>query len=289
VVAGEELHGRPPDALRSVRRHLQLVHQNPFTSLDPTWRVERLVREPLDRFGIGDGRERAERVRAALAAVHPGEHLLSRRPSALAGGQRQRVATARALVLQPDVVVLDEPTSALDVSVQAGIVAVLLGLQAERGLTHVLVSHDLSLVRRLTPYSPGHAGRPGRRGRQRRPDLRRSAGGVHALAARVTPRGCRDGVVTELAGAPAGTGTELAGAPAGTGTELAGAPAGTAISPVFHGTPDEVAAAVLADPGPTAADEVVPFLPPAFGLDADLRLIIDLAATAAPAWGWSPG
>ncbi len=236
------------------------------------------MREPLDRFGIGDGRERAERVRAALAAVHPGEHLLSRRPSALAGGQRQRVATARALVLQPDVVVLDEPTSALDVSVQAGIVAVLLGLQAERGLTHVLVSHDLSLVRRLTPYSPGHAGRPGRRGRQRRPDLRRSAGGVHALAARVTPRGCRDGVVTELAGAPAGT-----------GTELAGAAAGTAISPVFHGTPDEVAAAVLADPGLTAADEVVPFLPPAFGLDADLRLIIDLAATAAPAWGWSPG
>ena len=74
VVAGEELQGAP---LRSVRRHLQLVYQNPFTSLDPTWRVEHLVREPLDRFGIGDGTERAERVRAALAAVGLGEHLLA--------------------------------------------------------------------------------------------------------------------------------------------------------------------------------------------------------------------
>jgi peptide/nickel transport system ATP-binding protein len=146
VVAGEE-HGRAP--LRSVRRHLQLVYQNPFTSLDPTWKVERLVREPLDRFAIGDEHERPDRVRAALASVGLGEHLLSRRPSALSGGQRQRVAIARALVLQPDVIVLDEPTSALDVSVQAGIVEVLLRLQAEQRLTYVFVSHDLSLVRQL--------------------------------------------------------------------------------------------------------------------------------------------
>ena len=146
VVAGEELQGAP---LRSVRRHLQLVYQNPFTSLDPTWRVDALVREPLDRFGIGDADERAERVRAALAAVGLGEHLRTRAPSALSGGQRQRVAIARALVLRPDVVVLDEPTSALDVSVQAGIVDVLLRLQADLGLTYVFVSHDLSLVRQL--------------------------------------------------------------------------------------------------------------------------------------------
>jgi peptide/nickel transport system ATP-binding protein len=146
VVAGAE-HGHAP--LRTVRRHLQLVYQNPFTSLDPTWRVERLVREPLDRFAIGEKHEREERVRAALASVGLGEQLLSRKPSALSGGQRQRVAIARALVLQPDVIVLDEPTSALDVSVQAGIVEVLLRLQAERGLTYVFVSHDLSLVRQL--------------------------------------------------------------------------------------------------------------------------------------------
>jgi ABC-type dipeptide/oligopeptide/nickel transport system ATPase subunit len=149
VVAGEELHGRSLASLRSVRRHLQLVYQNPFTSLDPTWRVERLVREPLDRFRIGGKRERAAAVRAAVASVGLGEDLLSRRPTALSGGQRQRVAIARALVLRPDVIVLDEPTSALDVSVQAGIVEMLLRLQVELGLTYVFVSHDLSLVRQL--------------------------------------------------------------------------------------------------------------------------------------------
>ena len=91
----------------------------------PHVEVERLVREPLDRFAVGDRKERDERVRGALASVGLGEHLLSRKPSALSGGQRQRVAIARALVLRPDVIVLDEPTSALDVSVQAGIVEVL--------------------------------------------------------------------------------------------------------------------------------------------------------------------
>jgi peptide/nickel transport system ATP-binding protein len=149
AVAGEQLNGRSHDSLRAVWRHLQLVYQNPFTSLDPTWRVEQLVREPLDRFKIGTATERAERVREALADVGLGEHLLLRKPEALSGGQRQRVAIARALVLKPDVIVLDEPTSALDVSVQADIVEVLLSLQSKLGLTYVFVSHDLALVRQL--------------------------------------------------------------------------------------------------------------------------------------------
>jgi peptide/nickel transport system ATP-binding protein len=149
AVAGEQLNGRSPESLRAVWRHLQLVYQNPFTSLDPTWRVERLVREPLDRYRIGGRAERAGRVREAVAAVGLAEHLLSRRPAALSGGQRQRVAIARALVLRPDVLVLDEPTSALDVSVQADLVEVLLSLQARLGLTYVFVSHDLALVRQL--------------------------------------------------------------------------------------------------------------------------------------------
>ncbi|MFD9737639.1 dipeptide ABC transporter ATP-binding protein [Umezawaea sp. NPDC059074] len=148
-VAGEEVAGRSHASLRSLRRHLQLVYQNPFTSLDPTWTVKRLVGESLDRYRIGTRRERADRVREALDSVGLAEDLLSRKPSALSGGQRQRVALARALVLRPDVIVLDEPTSALDVSVQAGIVEVLLALQAELGLTYVFVSHDLALVRQL--------------------------------------------------------------------------------------------------------------------------------------------
>lgn len=149
LVSGEPVHGRSAKDLRSVRRHLQLVYQNPFTSLDPTWRVGRLVREPLDRFRIGRPGERPALVREALAAVGLAEDLLSRRPAALSGGQRQRVAIARALVQRPDVLVLDEPTSALDVSVQADIVEVLVRLQAELGLTYVFVSHDLALVRQL--------------------------------------------------------------------------------------------------------------------------------------------
>jgi peptide/nickel transport system ATP-binding protein len=160
TIAGEQVTGRSHEALRAARRHLQLVYQNPFTSLDPTWKVEWLVREPLDRYRIGTRKERAAQVREALANVGLGEHLLSRRPDALSGGQRQRVAIARSLVLKPDVIVLDEPTSALDVSVQADIVEVLLSLQADLGLTYVFVSHDLALVRQLAhTVSVMHRGR----------------------------------------------------------------------------------------------------------------------------------
>jgi peptide/nickel transport system ATP-binding protein len=134
---------------RVLRRHLQLVYQNPFTSLDPTWRLERIVREPLDRYHVGSKAERADRVKEVLDAVGLPESLLRRRPTHLSGGQRQRVAIARALVLRPDVVVLDEPTSALDVTVQAGIIELLFRLQRELGLTYLFVSHDLSLVRQL--------------------------------------------------------------------------------------------------------------------------------------------
>lgn len=160
AVAGETLAGSSHASRRAVWRHLQLVYQNPFTSLDPTWTIEQLVREPLDRFQIGTVAERRDQVREALANVGLAEHLLRRKPGALSGGQRQRVAIARALVLKPDVIVLDEPTSALDVSVQADIVEVLLSLQANLGLTYVFVSHDLALVRQLAhTVSVMHKGR----------------------------------------------------------------------------------------------------------------------------------
>ncbi|SFU48112.1 peptide/nickel transport system ATP-binding protein [Methylobacterium sp. 174MFSha1.1] len=159
-ITDQEVTGRSPAALRGVRRQLQLVYQNPYTSLDPTWSVEALVREPLDRYGLGTWAERAERTRAVMADVGLKPHLLARRPDALSGGQRQRVAIARALVLAPEVIVLDEPTSALDVGVQADIVEVLLGLQADLGLTYVFVSHDLALVRQLAhTVSVMHRGR----------------------------------------------------------------------------------------------------------------------------------
>jgi peptide/nickel transport system ATP-binding protein len=149
VIGDESVRSHSRGQWRSLRRHLQLVYQNPFTSLDPTWRLERMVREPLDRFGVGDQAERRDRVREALHSVGLPESMLSRRPTHLSGGQRQRVAIARALVLRPDVVVLDEPTSSLDVTVQADIIDLLFHLQRELGLTYLFVSHDLSLVRQL--------------------------------------------------------------------------------------------------------------------------------------------
>jgi len=149
TVAGQSTSGRSRSDVREIRRHLQLVYQNPFTSLDPTWRVGRIVREPLDEFGVGTKAERAQRVREALEAVGLPSDVASRRPAHLSGGQRQRVAIARALVVRPDVVVLDEPTSALDVSVQAGILELLSKLQRELGLTYLFVSHDLALVRQV--------------------------------------------------------------------------------------------------------------------------------------------
>ncbi|GEB47345.1 ABC transporter ATP-binding protein [Microbacterium testaceum] len=149
VVDGKPATGRTEAELRGIRRHLQLVYQNPFTSLDPTWTVGRIVREPLDQYRVGTRAERLAKVTEALDAVGLSPQLTRRRPDALSGGQRQRVAIARALVLEPDVIVLDEPTSALDVTVQAGVFDVLRRLQRERGLTYLFVSHDLALVRQI--------------------------------------------------------------------------------------------------------------------------------------------
>jgi peptide/nickel transport system ATP-binding protein len=148
-VAGTQVHGQTSVGLRGLRRHLQLVYQNPFTSLDPTWRVSKIVREPLDRFHVGERADRARLVERTIEEVGLPASVLSRRPGQLSGGQRQRVAIARALIVRPDVLVLDEPTSALDVSVQAGILELLSRLQREHGLSYLLVSHDLALVRQL--------------------------------------------------------------------------------------------------------------------------------------------
>lgn len=148
-IDGKRLQGRSRQDLWTLRRHLQLVYQNPFTSLDPTWRVRHIIQEPLDHYADLARGQRQERVLDAARAVGLDPELLERRPGALSGGQRQRVAIARALVLKPRILVLDEPTSALDVSVQAGILDVLFDLQQRLGLTYLFVSHDLSLVRQV--------------------------------------------------------------------------------------------------------------------------------------------
>ncbi|MEU5874009.1 ABC transporter ATP-binding protein [Glycomyces sp. NPDC047369] len=140
-----DLTGLGHKALREVRRDLQFVFQNPFTSLDPRFTVERIIAEPLRALRIpGDRRARVVQL---LEAVALDESHLGRLPAELSGGQRQRVAIARALAPNPDVLVLDEAVSALDVSVQAQILQLLVDLQGEFGLAYVFVTHDLGVVR----------------------------------------------------------------------------------------------------------------------------------------------
>lgn len=124
-------------------RRVQMVFQDPYASLHPRHTVDRVLSEPLAIHGFSDGETRIER---ALADVGLGQGFRFRYPHQLSGGQRQRVAIARALILEPQVLLLDEPTSALDASIQAEVLNLLDRLRTERGLTFVLVSHDLAVV-----------------------------------------------------------------------------------------------------------------------------------------------
>ena len=147
---GDRIDGLDRQQLRPYRSRMQIVFQDPFSSLNPRMSVRQLVEEGLIVNGIGSGADdRLARVRKALIDAGLPGHILSRFPHEFSGGQRQRLAIARAIALEPEFILLDEPTSALDLSVQAQIIELLRKLQRERGLSYLFISHDLKVVRAL--------------------------------------------------------------------------------------------------------------------------------------------
>jgi oligopeptide/dipeptide ABC transporter ATP-binding protein len=140
------LEGRSAEELRHMRRNMQIVFQDPYSSLNPRMLVKDIVSEPLLIHGVARGSEVRERAKNLMEAVGLNPEHLYRFPHEFSGGQRQRIGVARALALNPELVVLDEPTSALDMSVQAQILNMLNDLQSSFGLTYLFISHDLSTV-----------------------------------------------------------------------------------------------------------------------------------------------
>ena len=149
VYDGTDVLSLSSGEMRRMRRQMQIVFQDPYSSLNPRMRVGDIVQEPLIVHGIGNRDERRARVRELFELVGLETDHLSRRPEAFSGGQRQRIGVARALALNPSFIVADEPVSALDVSIQSQIVDLLMDLRQRLGLTLLFIAHDLRLVERI--------------------------------------------------------------------------------------------------------------------------------------------
>ncbi len=148
-VLDKDVLGMPGGELRAFRRHMQMIFQDPYGSLNPRMTIRQILAEPLVVHGMAGSREAEVRAAALLARVGLGKDRLDDYPHQFSGGQRQRIGIARALALEPRLFVCDEPVSALDVSVQAQVLNLLTDLQRELGIAYLFISHDLAVVAHL--------------------------------------------------------------------------------------------------------------------------------------------
>ena len=139
-----------PQGAQQLRRRVQMIFQDPYASLNPRWRVDQIIAEPVRALGLAQSAdEQQAQVMAALRRVRMQPDDARKYPHQFSGGQRQRIAIARALASRPEFIICDEPTSALDVSVQAQVLNLMRDLQDEFGLTYLLISHNLAVIRHM--------------------------------------------------------------------------------------------------------------------------------------------
>lgn len=150
IFNGIDINNLSYDEMRKTRRKLQMVFQDPYASLNPKKKIKHILMEPLRVHGLYSKEERFQKAVQIIETVGLHKSHLERYPHEFSGGQRQRIGIAKAVILQPDLIIADEPVSALDVSIQSQVINLLLELQKEFKLTYIFISHDLSVVKHIT-------------------------------------------------------------------------------------------------------------------------------------------